>query len=52
LRGVIYHGEGHFTSRIFTPDGEIWFRDGITTRSFTRYDGNLVDVSLLSSLHP
>ncbi|KAJ7255767.1 hypothetical protein C8J57DRAFT_1075299 [Mycena rebaudengoi] len=39
-----------FTSRMFTTDGDIWFHDGITTRSSTRFEGNLKNISL-ASLH-
>ncbi|KAJ7106599.1 hypothetical protein C8R44DRAFT_563729, partial [Mycena epipterygia] len=31
LRGVIYGGENHFTSRIIKPNGEMWYHDGIET---------------------
>ncbi|KAJ7038712.1 hypothetical protein C8F04DRAFT_910233, partial [Mycena alexandri] len=31
LRGVIYHGSFHFTSRIIGTDGRVWFHDGMTT---------------------
>ncbi|KAJ7259003.1 hypothetical protein C8J57DRAFT_1073440 [Mycena rebaudengoi] len=50
LRGIIYHGDEHFTSRMFTTDGDIWFHDGITTRSSTRFEGNLKNIAL-ASLH-
>ncbi|KAJ7248935.1 hypothetical protein C8J57DRAFT_1189368 [Mycena rebaudengoi] len=50
LRGIIYHGDKHFISRMFTSDGDIWFHDGITTRSSTRFEGNLKNVDL-ASLH-
>ncbi|KAJ7268277.1 hypothetical protein C8J57DRAFT_1067284 [Mycena rebaudengoi] len=50
LRGMIYHGDARFFSRMFTPDGDIWFHDGITTRSSTRFEGNLKMVDL-ESLH-
>ena len=29
LCGFIYYGNNHFTSRIITPDGEVWFNDAI-----------------------
>jgi hypothetical protein len=29
LKGIVYHGENHFTSRIITKDGKIWFNDGL-----------------------
>ena len=31
LKGVVYLGEFHFTSRIITSDNVVWFHDGITT---------------------
>ncbi|KAJ7450565.1 hypothetical protein FB451DRAFT_1052180, partial [Mycena latifolia] len=34
LRGVIYSGEDHFTSRILNPDGAVWYHDGIETAQF------------------
>ncbi|KAJ7229699.1 hypothetical protein C8J57DRAFT_1085582 [Mycena rebaudengoi] len=47
LRGMIYHGDEHFTSRMFTTDCNIWFQDGITTRSSTRFEGNLRNIALV-----
>ncbi|KAF8872047.1 hypothetical protein BD779DRAFT_1386038, partial [Infundibulicybe gibba] len=29
LRGVIYYGHAHFTARIVTTDGVVWYYDGI-----------------------
>ena len=29
LRGIIYHGESHFTARIIDPDGSVWYYDGM-----------------------
>jgi hypothetical protein len=31
LRGIVYHGEKHFTCRIISPEGEMWYHDGMTT---------------------
>ncbi|KAJ7095666.1 hypothetical protein C8R44DRAFT_554443, partial [Mycena epipterygia] len=31
LRGIIYHGTSHFTSRFIDATGMVWFNDGITT---------------------
>ncbi|KAJ7133229.1 hypothetical protein C8R44DRAFT_565621, partial [Mycena epipterygia] len=31
LRGIIYGGENHFTSRIVMPNGNVWYHDGIET---------------------
>ncbi|KAJ7223620.1 hypothetical protein C8J57DRAFT_1094271 [Mycena rebaudengoi] len=50
LCGIIYHGDEHFTSRMFTTNGDIWFHNGITTRSSTRFEGNLRNIAL-TSLH-
>ncbi|KAJ7252196.1 hypothetical protein C8J57DRAFT_1077516 [Mycena rebaudengoi] len=50
LRGIIYHGDEHFTSRMFTTNGDIWFHNGITTQSSTRFEGNLRKFAL-ASLH-
>lgn len=41
LCGVIYFGEFHFTSRIITPDGNVWFNDGVTTGNQCKFEGNL-----------
>ncbi|KAJ7248795.1 hypothetical protein C8J57DRAFT_1080000 [Mycena rebaudengoi] len=47
LRGMIYHRDEHFTSCMFTTDGNIWFHDGITTRSSTRFEENLRNIALV-----
>ncbi|KAJ6549529.1 hypothetical protein DFH09DRAFT_926103 [Mycena vulgaris] len=31
LRGIIYVGNFHFTSRLVDSDGRVWFHDGIRT---------------------
>ena len=41
MRGIVYHGENHFTSRIISPEGNIWFHDGISTGSTCEHDGHL-----------
>ncbi|KAJ7264806.1 hypothetical protein C8J57DRAFT_1069652, partial [Mycena rebaudengoi] len=51
LRGIIYHKDDHFTSRLFTPSGDIWFHDGITTWRSTRYEGNLRNIGSRDALH-
>jgi len=33
IRGLIYHGDFHFTSHIIGTDDMVWYHDGITTRS-------------------
>ena len=31
LKGMVYHGDFHFTSCIVSSDGAVWFNDGMTT---------------------
>jgi hypothetical protein len=31
LRGIVYHGENHFTCRIISSEGDMWYHDGMTT---------------------
>jgi hypothetical protein len=40
IRGLIYHGDFHFTSRIIGTDGIVWYHDGITTRSSCENEGD------------
>ena len=41
LRGIVYHGQDHFVSRIIGPEGNMWFHDGISTGSCCTNDGHL-----------
>ena len=41
LRGVIYLANYHFTSKIISVDGSVWFHDGQTTRAHCTLIGNL-----------
>jgi len=45
LRGIIYHGNNHFCSRIISPDGTIWYNDGIATGNNSVEDGHLSTIS-------
>ena len=45
LKGVIYHHDHHFTSRIVGPGNMVWFHDGLVAQS-----SGLVYEGLLSSL--
>ena len=45
LRGVIYFSQNHFTSRVITQSGQIWFHDGMTLQHSMRYEG-LLDTEL------
>ena len=40
IRGLIYHGDFHFTSRIIGTDGMVWYHDGITTRNSCENEGD------------
>ena len=40
VRGLIYHGDFHFTSRIIGTDGIVWYHDGMTTGSNCENDGD------------
>ena len=41
LKGIVYYGENHFTSRIISKDGKIWLNDGITTGGKSIEEGHL-----------
>ena len=43
LRGIIYSGGFHFTSRIITPGKEVWYHDGMVTRRNCIKKGHLTD---------
>ena len=49
LRGVIYFSQNHFTSRIITQSGQVWFHDGITLQHSMRYEG-LLDTELCPNM--
>jgi hypothetical protein len=40
VRGLIYQGYFHFTSRIIGTDGIVWYHDGMTTGSNCENDGD------------
>ena len=44
LRGIVYFGSAHFTSRIFM-DGKVWFHDGITTKQKCFDEGDFYEFS-------
>ena len=45
VRGLIYHGDFHFTSRIIGNDNNVWHHDGMTTRSTCENEGDLDSLS-------
>ena len=40
VKGLIYHGDFHFTSRIIETDDIVWYHDGMTTRSSCENEGD------------
>lgn len=41
LCDIIYYGQFHFTSRIISVNGDIWYNDGMTTGTKSILEGNL-----------
>ena len=41
LCGFIYYGSNHFTSRVVTPAGEVWFNDGLVDGKLYHYENKL-----------
>ncbi|KAH6891707.1 hypothetical protein BKA70DRAFT_1119617 [Coprinopsis sp. MPI-PUGE-AT-0042] len=41
LRGLIYLGNAHFSSRIIDLEGRIWHHDGATTGRVCQFDGHI-----------
>jgi len=50
VRGLIYHGDFHFTSRIIGTDGIVWYHDGMTTGSGCENEGDFDKFSSKSML--
>ncbi|KIM81655.1 hypothetical protein PILCRDRAFT_71820, partial [Piloderma croceum F 1598] len=46
IKGIVYHGGFHFTSRIITTDGGVWFHDGQIGAN-CQYEKRLSDFSEL-----
>ena len=40
IRGLIYHGDFHFTSRIIGNDSNVWYHDGMMTGSTCEIEGD------------
>jgi hypothetical protein len=47
LRGVIYFAGAHFTARVITHTGMVWYHDGIFTGSSLVYES--ADISLATT---
>jgi len=45
LKGLVYHGDFHFTCRIIDESGNIWLHDGMTTGRSTLKEGKFGSVS-------
>ena len=45
VRGLIYCGDFHFTSRIIGSDGCVWYHDGITTGNTCENEGDFEKLS-------
>ena len=45
VRGLIYHGDFHFTSCIIGNDGIVWYHDGMTTGSSCENEGDFDKMS-------
>ena len=41
--GLIYYYGAHFVVRIISPDGEVWYHDGIETKRHCVHEGYLAD---------
>lgn len=52
LKGVVYFGDGHYTSKIIINHDQVWFHDGISTGHELQYDGLLHSTSFLTTPHP
>ena len=48
LKGVIYHGSNHFTSRIISPDNVVWYHDGMTTGPHIINEGPCNSLNLMT----
>ncbi|KAJ7629546.1 hypothetical protein B0H17DRAFT_962868, partial [Mycena rosella] len=51
LRGIIYGGQGHFTSKFIDRNGVVWFHDGITTGRRCTRETELTSLADMMSLH-
>lgn len=49
LRGICYHGNNHFTSRVVDASGKVWYHDGITSKRNLELDGKFSSIDCLSA---
>ena len=45
LAGIVYLGDEHFTARIIEQNKNMWWHDGITTKSNCIFEGNLKNIT-------
>lgn len=45
LCGLVYWGSHHFTCRVITNDGNVWYHDGIRTGQVCEFQGNIQTMS-------
>ena len=45
LKGLVYHGDYHFTCHVIDKSGNIWFHDGMMTGRSTLKEGKFGSVS-------
>ncbi|KAF8878573.1 hypothetical protein BD779DRAFT_1447632 [Infundibulicybe gibba] len=51
LRGIIYHGTDHFTARVITSSGAVWYHDGMLTGANLREEGHISACQDLMTCH-
>ncbi|KAJ7030888.1 hypothetical protein C8F04DRAFT_961062 [Mycena alexandri] len=51
LRGIIYGGDAHFTSRYISAQGSVWFHDGMTTARSYVEEGHIDSMDAASLVH-
>jgi hypothetical protein len=42
LQGIVYYGDSHFTARVVSKSGMVWFHDGIATGQSLLYEGTIL----------
>ncbi|KAF9455634.1 hypothetical protein BDZ94DRAFT_617638, partial [Collybia nuda] len=45
LRGIVYHGDNHFTSRIISSKGKMWYYDGMLSEQISIENKSLRDTN-------
>ncbi|KAJ6597609.1 hypothetical protein DFH09DRAFT_903839 [Mycena vulgaris] len=51
LRGIIYGGQGHFTCRYISKNGDVWFNDSMMTGQSCVPQGHLSEFTNAMDLH-